>query len=98
MLNSTRPIIDWGSLMLEPSLQEFLIFICRTVKHLWLWLWLCARSLCLAPLALGCPRRLMTINHIGDISRHAEKVVGQRTDVLRWNDLVHTDVKVLSLL
>ena len=78
--------------MLEPSLQEFLIFISRTVKHLG------ASSLCLPSLALCCPRRLMLIYHVWHILWHAKEIVCQGTDILRWYYLVHTDVEVLRLL
>ena len=91
MLNSTRPIIDGGNLMLEPSLHE-LILIFVPVKHLR------ASSLCLASLTLRGPRRLMLVDHVWHVLRHAEKVIGKSTHVLRWNDLVHTDVEVLRLL
>lgn len=64
---------------------------------------LSASSLRLSPFVtplMRSPRSLviMPIDHIRHISRHIEEFIGQSTHILRWNDLVHTDIEILGLL
>jgi len=93
LLDGTRPIVHGGSLVYETTLQELLIVISRAVEDL------TASSLCLSIHITRRPRRLVvTIDHIRDITRHIKEVIGQSTYILRWDNLVHTDVEILGLL
>jgi hypothetical protein len=96
VLDGARPIVHGGSLVYETTLQELLVFISRRAVED-----LSASSLRLSPLIPRCPRSLVvvvSIDHIGNISRHIKEVIGQSTHILRWHHLVHTDVEILSLL
>ena len=93
LLDGARPVVHGGSLVYEATLQELFIFISRAAENL------SASSLCLPSLIARRPRRLVvSIDHIGDISRHVKEVIGQSTHILRWHNLVHTDVEILGLL
>jgi hypothetical protein len=93
VLDGARPIVHGRSLVYETTLEELLIFISRALEDL------SASSLRLSPLVPRCPRSLVvSIDHIGDIGRHIKEVIGQSTHILRWHNLVHTDVEILGLL